>query len=151
MTNIKKNSNNKNLNKKYKDIKIENNIIDTTNNINNMSNISNSKQWYDFLHQLHNICRDFKASPLTGMDALNEMLNILFLFFFEDKGIFDKHNFPDYCKFSDIYKKYCTDSHIENDDENENKGLDEKEQTKILKRIQLWHLLWNEKKKKMCI
>ena len=142
MTNTKKN-----LNKKYENNKIENNIdynkvIDTTNNM------SNSKQWYDFLHQLHNICRDFKASPLTGMDALNEMLNILFLFFFEQKGILDKHQFPKYCKFSYIYKKYCTDSHIENDDENENKGLDEKEQTKFLKRIKLWHLLWDEKNEK---
>jgi type I restriction-modification system DNA methylase subunit len=70
-------------------------------------------EWLSFLWTLHNKVRDAKGIKLTGMSALNEINNYL-LFFFMEKHVI-KHDLPEYCKFSYLYKNYASKEAYEHD------------------------------------
>jgi hypothetical protein len=65
------------------------------------------------MHSLHNTVRTGRKITLTGLGALNEINNYLLLFFIERN--FEKYQMPEYCKFSELYSKYCTDTKIMED------------------------------------
>lgn len=85
-----------------------------------------SNNWFSFLHSLHDITRN-GISKFTGMQALNEMVNLLTLKFIENRiGSYDEegnfisndsdlyddnpkilYSFDEDCMFTYIYHKYC--------------------------------------------
>lgn len=79
---------------------------------NNLTNIS-AQSWQTLMWALHNDVRNSRGLKLTGMAALNEINNYLLLFFIERK--FEKYNLTEECKFSYMYKTFCTDEHIKYD------------------------------------
>lgn len=79
------------------------------------SNID-SQSWQTLMHSLHNDVRNSRGLKLTGMAALNEINNYLLLFFIERN--FQKYpTLDDTCKFSYMYKHFCTDEHIKSDND----------------------------------
>jgi type I restriction-modification system DNA methylase subunit len=79
---------------------------------NNLTNIS-AQSWQTLMWALHNDVRNSRGLKLTGMAALNEINNYLLLFFIERK--FEKYHLINECKFSYMYKTFCTDEHIKYD------------------------------------
>jgi len=79
---------------------------------NNLTNIS-AQSWQTLMWALHNDVRNSRGLKLTGMSALNEINNYLLLFFIERK--FEKYHLTNECKFSYMYKTFCTDEHIKYD------------------------------------
>lgn len=77
-----------------------------------MAHIS-SQSWLNFMWSLHNDVRNSRGIKLTGLGALNEINNYLLLFFIERK--FNIYHLPDDCKFSYLYKNFCTDEKIKDD------------------------------------
>lgn len=73
----------------------------------------NNNDWLNFLHQIHNKIRNSAGLKLTGMGALNEINNLLMLWFVEK--YIDIEKLDDECKFSVLYNKYATDEKINDD------------------------------------
>lgn len=71
-----------------------------------MTSIISSSEWLNFMWTLHNKIRNGKGSKLTGMGALNEINNFLLLFFIERN--FDKYKLDETCRFSYLYKTFCS-------------------------------------------
>ena len=65
-----------------------------------------------FTHQLHCKLRGAKGIKLTGLPALNEIENILFFRFIEERN---EIKLDDDIKFTSICKKYATDEKIKED------------------------------------
>ena len=80
---------------------------------NNLTNNISAQSWQTLMWALHNDVRNSRGLKLTGMAALNEINNYLLLFFIERK--FEKYNLTEECKFSYMYKTFCTDEHIKYD------------------------------------
>jgi hypothetical protein len=78
-----------------------------------------SDDWMNFLRSLHNEVRNSPSIKLTGLGALNEINNYLMLFFiernYEEYNLSEELIFTDDCRFSYIYKEYCTKKHIDDD------------------------------------
>ena len=89
--------------------------------------------WISFLNSLHNITRNGK-SKYTGMDALNEIVNLLTIKFIEHRK--DELDLDDDMLFTNIFNNYCTPKHI-TDDSKKSLNLEEKFSYK------LWDLLLN--------
>ena len=91
-----------------------------------MSEKINTKQlvtpqsWLNFMWTLHNKLRNGRGVKLTGLSALNEINNFLLIFFIERD--FDKYKLDNDCKFSHLYKTYCTDKIISHSDNKSNVG-----------------------------
>ncbi len=68
--------------------------------------------WISFLNSLHNITRNGK-SKYTGMDSLNEIVNLLTIKFIEHRA--NELELDDDMLFTNIYNNYCTPTHITND------------------------------------
>lgn len=72
----------------------------------------NKQSYFTVLKQLHDICRDTPSPKLTGMDAYNEIMNVLYLRHMSDnysENIKEKYN------LKTMYDKYCRQEHIEQD------------------------------------
>jgi type I restriction-modification system DNA methylase subunit len=98
---------------------------------------SDKNTFYAFLHSLHDIMRN-GDSKYTGMDALNEITNLLTLRLIQDRiGEYNvendsfepcemyeneddvtikKYDINEECHFEWLYQHYCTPEHIKHDD-----------------------------------
>ena len=70
-------------------------------------------QYFSILKQLHDVCRNNPAPPLTGMDAYNEIMNYLYL-----RHLSDNHNIPEKYNLKTLFLNYCTDKKIQEDLQN---------------------------------
>ena len=77
-----------------------------------MATIMDKGYWISFLNSLHNITRNGK-SKYTGMDALNEIVNLLTIKFIEHRKI--ELKLDDDMLFTNIFNNYCTPKHITDD------------------------------------
>jgi type I restriction-modification system DNA methylase subunit len=78
-----------------------------------MTTIISASEWLNFMWTLHNKVRSGKGSKLTGMGALNEINNFLLLFFIERN--FEKYKLDETCRFSYLYKTFCSKKAIDDD------------------------------------
>ena len=73
-------------------------------------------QYFSILKTLHDVCRNNPAPKMTGMDAYNEIINLLYLRHLSDNN----NDVPDKYTLKYFYKNFCTDSKIEEDEKNNN-------------------------------
>jgi type I restriction enzyme S subunit len=78
-----------------------------------MSTQINKEDLLNFTHQLHNKLRGAKGIKLTGLPALNEIENILFFRFMEERT--EIKDIPNEIKFTKICEKYATDEKLKED------------------------------------
>ena len=99
-----------------------------------MSNIISSNEWLNFMWVLHNKVRNGRGVKLTGLGALNEINNFLLLFFIE-RNFHKYEELDEKCKFSELYKTYCSIDVIADEKNKKIKRLDEY--------LPLYKQLWN--------
>ena len=78
-----------------------------------MSSQITKENLLNFTHQLHCKLRGAKGIKLTGLPALNEIENILFFRFMEERK--EIRDIPNEIKFTKICEKYATDEKIQED------------------------------------
>jgi len=78
-----------------------------------MSSQITKEDLLNFTHQLHNKLRGAKGIKLTGLPALNEIENILFFRFMEERT--EIKDIPNEIKFTKICEKYATDEKLKED------------------------------------
>lgn len=98
-------------------------------------------EWLQFLHQLHNEIRGASGIKLTGLPALNEINNLLVLFFAEPHIVREMKNdsrLTEFCRFTYLHDRYASDARIEED----KKCFTKERINKPLNRDLLWRTIY---------
>lgn len=115
-----------------------------TNNSPSVDKQVSNDEWLQFLHQLHNIIRGANNVKLTGMAALNEINNLLVLFFAEphiEREMENDKGLTEFCKFSYLHEKYASDERIEEDEKTLKCFTKEARERKLNRQI-LWQKIY---------